>query len=138
MPVYAIMGERSGVYGTGSKVHTCFVITSASPVKGMLAPLGQTRKTAHVDFKATAMKICDGFSQTVPSIITGVAAFISFWLLAMAMKDLPFSTAYVVWVGIGAIGASLLGIMMFADAVTPMRVEGITLVAAGIVTLKLA
>ncbi|MCX7566653.1 multidrug efflux SMR transporter [Sulfitobacter sp. F26169L] len=87
---------------------------------------------------AGAMKASDGFSNTGPSIVTGVAAFISFWLLALAMKDLPLGTAYVVWVGIGAIGAALLGIAMFGDEITPLRLAGIALVAAGIAALKFA
>lgn len=87
---------------------------------------------------AVSMKASDGFTKTGPSIVTGVTAFISFWLLAYAMKTLPLGTAYVVWVGIGAIGAALLGIVMFHDAASPMRLAGIALVAAGIATLKLA
>lgn len=87
---------------------------------------------------AVSMKASEGFTNTVPSIITGVAAFISFWLLAIAMKELPLGTAYVVWVGIGAIGAAVLGIVMFGDSVTPLRITGIALVAAGIAALKSA
>lgn len=87
---------------------------------------------------AVSMKASEGFTNTVPSIITGVAACISFWLLAIAMKELPLGTAYVVWVGIGAIGAAVLGIVMFGDSVTPLRITGIALVAAGIAALKFA
>ncbi|WP_298858479.1 multidrug efflux SMR transporter [uncultured Sulfitobacter sp.] len=87
---------------------------------------------------AVSMKASDGFTNTVPSIITGIAAFISFWLLAIAMKELPLGTAYVVWVGIGAIGAAVFGIIMFGDAVTALRIAGIALVAAGIAALKFA
>ncbi|WP_299413260.1 multidrug efflux SMR transporter [uncultured Sulfitobacter sp.] len=87
---------------------------------------------------ASAMKASNGFTVTGPSILTGVAAFISFWLLAMAMKDLPLGTAYVVWVGIGAIGAALVGIVLFGEEATTMRLAGIALVAAGIATLKFA
>lgn len=87
---------------------------------------------------AASMKASNGFTNTVPSIITGVAAFISFWLLAMAMKELPLGTAYVVWVGIGALGAAVLGIVMFGESITPLRIAGIALVAAGIAALKFA
>ena len=87
---------------------------------------------------AGAMKASEGFTKLGPSIVTGVAMLISFWLLAMAMKSLPLGTAYVVWVGIGAMGAALLGIMMFGEAATPMRLAGIALVGAGILVLKLA
>ena len=87
---------------------------------------------------AAAMKASDGFTKVGPSVLTGVAAFISFWLLAAAMKDLPLGTAYAVWVGIGAIGAALVGIMLFGDAVTTLRIGGIALIAAGIAALRLA
>ena len=87
---------------------------------------------------ATSMKASNGFTNTAPSIITGIAAFISFWLLAMAMKELPLGTAYVVWVGIGALGAAILGIVMFGDSITPLRITGIALIAAGIAALKFA
>ena len=87
---------------------------------------------------ATSMKASNSFTNTAPSIITGIAAFISFWLLAMAMKELPLGTAYVVWVGIGALGAAILGIVMFGDSITPLRITGIALIAAGIAALKFA
>jgi quaternary ammonium compound-resistance protein SugE len=87
---------------------------------------------------ATAMKASNGFTVLMPSIVTLVAMIISFGLLALAMRDLPLGTAYGVWVGIGAVGAAILGITMFGDAVTPLRIAGIALVTAGIVALKLA
>lgn len=87
---------------------------------------------------AASMKASDGFTKIGPSVLTAVTAFVSFWLLGVAMKSLPLGTAYVVWVGIGALGAATMGIVLFADAATPMRLAGIGLVAAGIVLLKLA
>lgn len=87
---------------------------------------------------AGAMKASDGFTKIGPSILTGVTAFISFWLLAMAMKSLPLGTAYAVWVGIGAVGAAVLGMTAFGEAVTPLRIGGIALITAGIMALKLA
>lgn len=87
---------------------------------------------------AAAMKASDGFTRIGPSVLTGVAAFVSFWLLAAAMKELPLGTAYAVWVGIGAVGAALVGIALFGEAATPLRIAGIALIAAGIGTLKLA
>ncbi|MFK7835230.1 MAG: multidrug efflux SMR transporter [Sulfitobacter sp.] len=87
---------------------------------------------------AASMKASNGFTKIGPSILTGVTACISFWLLATAMKDLPLGTAYAVWVGIGAVGAALVGIALFGDAATPMRIGGIVLIAAGITALKFA
>lgn len=87
---------------------------------------------------AASMKASDGFTHIGPSIVTGIAAFASFWLLGLAMRELPLGTAYVVWVGIGAIGAALVGMVFLQDSVTPLRLAGLALVAAGIVALKLA
>jgi quaternary ammonium compound-resistance protein SugE len=87
---------------------------------------------------ASTMKASNGFTHVGYSAATGIAAFISFWLLAIAMKELPLGTAYVVWVGIGAIGAALVGITLFGEAATPARLAGIALVTAGIATLKFA
>ena len=87
---------------------------------------------------ATAMKASDGFERIGPSILTGVAAFVSFWLLGQAMKFLPLGTAYAVWMGIGAMGAAILGIILFNEPVTGLRGAGMALVLAGIVALKFA
>jgi quaternary ammonium compound-resistance protein SugE len=87
---------------------------------------------------ATSMKASDGFTKIGPSVLTGVAAFASFWLLAAAMKDLPLGTAYAVWVGIGVVGAALTGMILFGDGATAQRLAGIALIIAGIATLKLA
>jgi quaternary ammonium compound-resistance protein SugE len=87
---------------------------------------------------AVAMKASDGFSRPAWSVLTGVAAVISFWLLAIAMKHLPLGTAYTAWVGIGAVGAAVLGIIAFGDSVTPLRIGGIVLIMLGVLALKLA
>lgn len=87
---------------------------------------------------ATSMKASDGFTKIGPSVLTAVAAFASFWLLAAAMKDLPLGTAYAVWVGIGVVGAALTGMILFGDGATVQRLAGIGLIIAGIATLKLA
>lgn len=87
---------------------------------------------------ATAMKASDGFTKIGPSVLTGVTAFLSFWLLGYAMKSLPLGTAYAVWVGIGAVGAAFVGVAFLGEAATLPRIAGITLIAVGILTLKLA
>jgi quaternary ammonium compound-resistance protein SugE len=84
------------------------------------------------------LKASDGFTRIGPSVITGVAAFISFWLLGVAMKELPLGTAYAVWVGVGAVGTAILGIIIFGEAATPMRLCAIGLIAIGIAMLKFA
>ena len=87
---------------------------------------------------AVALKASDGFSRPTPTIITVIAVFASFFLLASALKTLPAGTAYAVWTGIGALGVAVLGVIWFGEAVTPLRVAGIMLIVAGIAALKLA
>lgn len=87
---------------------------------------------------AGAMKASDGFTKPVPSILTGVAVCASFWLLSAAMRNLPLGTSYGVWVGIGVVGTGILGMVMFGEDVTPLRIAGVILIVAGIAALKLA
>ncbi len=62
----------------------------------------------------------------------------SFGLLALAMRSLPLGTAYVLWTGIGAVGAFLVGVMFLGEALTPLRVIAATLIVSGMVAMKLA
>jgi quaternary ammonium compound-resistance protein SugE len=84
------------------------------------------------------MKASAGFSKTPLAVLTMAAAFASFALLGLAMKSLPVGTAYAVWTGIGAVGAAVLGILLFNEPVTPARIGCIGLIVAGIVGLRLA
>ena len=86
---------------------------------------------------AIGMKYSAGWTKLWPSIGTLVAMIISFALLSMAMKHLPVGTAYAVWTGIGAAGAAILGIVLFAEPLTAARVGCILLIVTGIVGLKL-
>ena len=83
------------------------------------------------------MKYSEGFTRLGPSIVTFVAAGISFWLLAAAVKVLPIGTAYAAWTGIGAVGAAVLGIILFKDPATVARIVCIVLIVGGTVGLKL-
>ncbi|MTE02020.1 QacE family quaternary ammonium compound efflux SMR transporter [Paracoccus sp. YIM 132242] len=87
---------------------------------------------------ATAMKQSAGFTRILPTVIMVVAMIASFWLLAVAMRTLPLGTSYTVWVGIGAVGAFIVGIALFGEPVTPVRLLAAGLIVAGIVTMKLA
>lgn len=87
---------------------------------------------------SVAMKESHGFSRLVPSIITIVFMLLSFALLSIAMKTLPRGTSYTVWVGIGAIGAFILGVTMFGESLNPLRVIAALLIFAGVVLLKFA
>ncbi|CAM4382017.1 Guanidinium exporter [Bordetella muralis] len=87
---------------------------------------------------AVGLKYTEGFTRLVPSAVTLVGMLISFWLLSLAMKTLPLGTAYAIWVGIGAIGAFVAGLVLFHEALSPMRVISVLLIAAGLIGLKLS
>ncbi|HYG42791.1 MAG TPA: quaternary ammonium compound efflux SMR transporter SugE [Bordetella sp.] len=87
---------------------------------------------------AIGLKYTHGFTRLVPSVVTLVGMLISFWLLSIAMKTLPLGTAYAVWVGIGALGAFVAGIVLFGEALSAMRVISVLLIAAGLIGLKLS
>jgi quaternary ammonium compound-resistance protein SugE len=87
---------------------------------------------------AIGLKYTDGFTKPWPSIFTVAAMVISVLLLAIAMKSLPVGTSYAVWVGVGAVGTAILGIILFGEPATSGRLLSLGLIVAGIVGLKLA
>jgi len=87
---------------------------------------------------AIGLKYTEGFSRLLPSVFTIVALVASTWLLALALRSIPIGTAYAVWTGIGAVGTATLGILLFAEPATALRLASIALIVAGIAGLKLA
>jgi quaternary ammonium compound-resistance protein SugE len=87
---------------------------------------------------AIGLKYTEGFTRPVASAITIAAMAASMWLLAQAARELPIGTAYAVWTGIGAVGAALLGIMLFQESANAVRLGCIALIVIGIAGLKLA
>jgi quaternary ammonium compound-resistance protein SugE len=87
---------------------------------------------------AYSMKQSDGFTRLIPTTVTIVAMVASFALLAAAMRSLPLGTAYMIWTGIGAIGAFAIGILMLGEMVSPMRIASAILVVTGIIMMKLS
>lgn len=87
---------------------------------------------------AIGLKYTDGFTRPLPTALTLAAMAASVLLLGVAMKSLPVGTAYAVWVGVGAVGTALLGIVLFAEPATAGRLLSLGLIVAGIVGLKLA
>ncbi|MBV6817899.1 multidrug efflux SMR transporter [Rahnella sp. PD12R] len=87
---------------------------------------------------STAMKESHGFTRLIPSLITAFFMLLSVVLLAIAMKTLPLGTSYTVWVGIGAIGAFILGVTMFGESLNPLRMIAVLLIFAGVILLKVA
>lgn len=86
---------------------------------------------------ATSIKYSQGFTQLWPTIITVVAMGISVYGLAYAMKTIPLGTAYVIWTGIGAIGAFIVGIVLFNDPATLLRIFFALLIVIGLIGLKI-
>ena len=86
---------------------------------------------------AIGLKYAEGFTRPWPSLVTLVAAGLSFWFLATAIRVLPVGTAYAVWTGIGAVGTAALGMILFKEPATAARLGCIVLIVAGIVGLKL-
>lgn len=83
------------------------------------------------------LKYTGGFTRLVPSAITGVAIVASMVLLAQAARTIPIGTAYAVWVGIGALGAAIGGVLLFDEAMPPLRLIFLALLVVAIVGLKL-
>ncbi|WP_226703662.1 DMT family transporter [Microbulbifer elongatus] len=87
---------------------------------------------------AFSMKQSQGFTKLTPTVITIVAMIASFWLLALSMRSLPLSTAYVIWTGIGAVGAFLVGILVLGEPANAFKITAAVLIVSGLVMMKLA
>ena len=85
---------------------------------------------------AIALKYSQGFTKLLPSLITLGGMAISFYLLSLATKTLPIGTAYAIWTGIGALGAVILGIILFHEPVNIMRMVFVFFLLVGILGLK--
>ncbi|MBN9399575.1 MAG: multidrug efflux SMR transporter ['Candidatus Kapabacteria' thiocyanatum] len=86
---------------------------------------------------AIGMKYTDGFTKPLPTILTVLSVVISMVLLGIAMKTLPAGTAYAIWTGIGTVGTVILGIILFQEPVTVVRMLCVALIIGGLVGLKM-
>ena len=86
---------------------------------------------------AIGLKYTEGFTRPLPTVLTVAAMVVSLWLLGIAMKSLPVGTAYAVWVGVGAVGTAILGIVLLDEPANAGRLASLGLIVAGIVGLKL-
>jgi quaternary ammonium compound-resistance protein SugE len=86
---------------------------------------------------AIALKYTQGFTKLGPSIITIIGMIVSFGFLSLALKNIPIGTAYAVWTGIGAVGTVIIGMLLFGEPATTIRLLFIGLIVSGIVGLKL-
>ncbi|HEX7026269.1 MAG TPA: quaternary ammonium compound efflux SMR transporter SugE [Gammaproteobacteria bacterium] len=87
---------------------------------------------------AVGLKYTHGFSRLWPSLWTVLAMIVSLWLLGLAMRTLPVSTAYSVWVGVGAVGTVILGIALLGEPVNTVRLISVGFIVTGIIGLKLS
>ncbi len=85
---------------------------------------------------AIGLKYTEGFTKLMPSVLTIVSMIASVALLGLSLKTLPVGTAYAVWTGIGSVGTAILGIWLFGDPATALRIACIGLIVAGIIGLK--
>ena len=86
---------------------------------------------------AVAMKYSEGFTRLLPSVVTAVGYLASALCLSLALKKLPLGTAYAMWTGFGIVGTTLLGTLLFHEALSPAQLGCVAAIVTGIVGLKL-
>ncbi|SCY88149.1 quaternary ammonium compound efflux SMR transporter SugE [Microvirga guangxiensis] len=87
---------------------------------------------------AIGLKYTEGFTRLMPSVLTAISMVASVLLLGLALKTLPVGTGYAVWTGIGTVGTAILGIVLFGEPATALRLGCIGLIVVGILGLKFA
>jgi len=87
---------------------------------------------------ASTLKLTDGFTKLWPTLIFTVCIVLSFLLLNKALKEIPIGTAYAVWTGIGAAGTAIVGILVYKEPSTALRLFFIATLIGSIIGLKLA
>ncbi|MEU2425851.1 multidrug efflux SMR transporter [Streptomyces sp. NPDC007851] len=85
----------------------------------------------------TAMKYSDGFSRLWPTLLTALGYVLSFLLLAQTLKTVSIGTAYAIWAGVGTATIAVLGLMLFGEGLSLLKVAGIVLIVGGVVVLNL-
>ena len=87
---------------------------------------------------ASALKLTDGFTRLWPTLIFAVCLFLGFLFLEKSLKDIPIGTAYAVWTGIGAVGTAIVGIVVYKEPATALRLFFMATLVASIIGLKYA
>jgi quaternary ammonium compound-resistance protein SugE len=87
---------------------------------------------------AVGLKNTEGFTRWWPTLGTALSMLISLWLLGIAMQSLPVGTAYSIWVGVGAVGTVILGVVLLGEPANAARMVSVGLIIAGLIGLKLA
>jgi quaternary ammonium compound-resistance protein SugE len=86
---------------------------------------------------AVGLKYTAGFTRLLPTVITVSAMALSLYFLGISLKTLPIGTAYAIWTGIGALGAAILGMVLFKEPATLMRIFFILLLMIALIGLKM-
>lgn len=86
---------------------------------------------------AIALDRSAGFSRLVPSVVFVVTLLLSMAGLSYALRDIPVGTGYAVWVGIGAVGTALVGMLALGESASVPRILCLLLVVAGVIGLKI-
>jgi quaternary ammonium compound-resistance protein SugE len=86
---------------------------------------------------AVFMKMSEGFTRMLPSVITAVGYIASAVFLALAMRKLPLGTAYAMWTGFGIMGTTILGVLLFKESMSLAQAGCVLMIAGGIIGLKL-
>lgn len=86
---------------------------------------------------AIGLKLCDGFSKPIPSILTAIAIVLSMLMMSMAMRGIPVAIAYAVWVGIGVAGSLALSYLFLEEPISAMQVVSVSLIITGVIGLKI-
>lgn len=87
---------------------------------------------------AVGLKYSEGFTKPLPSILTISSLLISFALLGIALRTLPLSLAYGIWVGIGAVGTAILSVYLFNETMSVLKIVSLSLIVLGIVGMKIS
>jgi small multidrug resistance pump len=85
----------------------------------------------------SALKVSDGFTRLLPSIVVVVGYAITFYLLTLVLRRLDLGFVYATWSGLGTVGVAVLGVLFFGDSMTFTRVVGIALVIIGVIVLNI-
>jgi small multidrug resistance pump len=86
----------------------------------------------------SALKLSDGLTRLLPSVVVALGYILSFVLLAQALKQLQVSVAYAIWSGVGTAAVAVIGIVALKESATMTKILGIVLIISGVVTLNLA
>lgn len=84
----------------------------------------------------TAMKLSEGWTRLMPSLVTATAMVLTYVFLTLAVRTIPLGVAYAAWVGIGVLGSSLVGRWWFQETLSPVQWAAIVMIATGIVALR--